>query len=1055
MHTKKTSLMTVCAALLWTAGLRADWLDGWSYRQPVAVDHAQVTAALTNFPLLVRLDADSFDFALARADGTDLRFTAADGTTLLDFERELHDAAAKQAAYWVRLPLVSSVSNTLFYMYYGNSGADGANADGVWDGSHVGVWHMHTTNGVTQPDSTARGVDLTIGPAGLATGIVSITDCESLDGWTGTLLSLHTTRDPNVAGAYAVRDTVSSVAVGQTNKIVYQPATSLALGTRHLVFFFLCSKDDDTFTSERVTIYDTMGNYRRHNLVAWFGANWKYMGYPIASGGTTGGTAPDPNAIARIEWEFVSKDATAYTVNIDSLRAVGGIGEEQAGVIGNAVSLSRPNHYLATAVKSLDTTNGLTYSAWVRALDSAVDWPWDAMIVDIGGSNWPGYYYTMMAYRDGKNFKALTCGQGGTLESTVSGFSTGVWHHVAGVYHYDIVTDTTTVKGYMDGSLVINKSESGRKMFKTDNRPICVGAMTADGSPPANQPSGNIHADLDEVRVSLISRSEAWVKASYNNQKVGNSFLMFGAPESTASWLPGWKYRKAIAIDSSLIDEDLTNFPVLVRLTAQNFDFARARTDGGDVRFTAGDGGTPLYFERESYDALNAQAVFWVNVPLVSSSADTVFYLYFRRTDAGDVQNPAEVWDSSHVGVWHMQTSNGVTQPDSTAGDVDLTIGPAGLTTGNVAITDCESLERWTGTLLSLHTTRDPNVAGTSAVRDTVSSVSVGQTNKIVYEPAAPMALGTRQLVFFFQCSKDDNQFTSERVTFYDTTGNYRRQNLDAWNGINWKHLGCSIASGGTIGATAPDPNAIARIEWEFVSSDATAYTVNIDSLRAVGAIGEGQAGVIGNAVSLSRPYHYLATAVKSIDTTNGLTYSAWVRPLDSAVDWAHDSHIVAIGDTSWNPYYYAMLSYRNNKSFKAYASGTGGDGGAIVDGIFTTGVWHHVVGVYHYDTGTDTTTVKGYFDGSLVINKSNSGRRLFEKLSRSICVGATTTGYSPQPGNMPAANIHADLDEVRVSVTSRSGAWVKASYLNQKAGSEFLDFRGIEPPSGTLLMLR
>ena len=38
--------------------------------------------------------------------------------------------------------------------------------------------------------------------------------------------------------------------------------------------------------------------------------------------------------------------------------------------------------------------------------------------------------------------------------------------------------------------------------------------------------------------------------------------------------LSGWSYRTKITIDSSLIDSNLSDFPILVKLDNSNFDFS-------------------------------------------------------------------------------------------------------------------------------------------------------------------------------------------------------------------------------------------------------------------------------------------------------------------------------------------------------------------------------------------------------------------------------------------------------------------------------------------------
>ena len=64
-------------------------------------------------------------------------------------------------------------------------------------------------------------------------------------------------------------------------------------------------------------------------------------------------------------------------------------------------------------------------------------------------------------------------------------------------------------------------------------------------------------------------------------------------------WDANWTYRKKITINHTKIDSDLTDFPVLVKLTSANFDFSKANADGFDIRFTSDDGTTLLKFERE------------------------------------------------------------------------------------------------------------------------------------------------------------------------------------------------------------------------------------------------------------------------------------------------------------------------------------------------------------------------------------------------------------------------------------------------------------------------
>lgn len=96
MATEKSRTAWVMTVLLTAATSlhAANWLTGWNFRRAIAVDYRQVDAELTNFPVLVRLTSNTFDFALAAPDGSDVRFADADGETLLSFERESHEGTA-------------------------------------------------------------------------------------------------------------------------------------------------------------------------------------------------------------------------------------------------------------------------------------------------------------------------------------------------------------------------------------------------------------------------------------------------------------------------------------------------------------------------------------------------------------------------------------------------------------------------------------------------------------------------------------------------------------------------------------------------------------------------------------------------------------------------------------------------------------------------------------------------------------------------------------------------------------------------------------------------
>ncbi len=135
-----------------------DWYDtDWSYRKAITIDADQVSASLSDFPLLVNTN-DSHLLANAESTGVDILFTAADGTSLLDYEIESYSNTTALVA-WVRIDTLSDTTDTVIYMYYDNPSATSLeDANGVWDSNYVMVQHLNETSG-DHLDSTSNGND--------------------------------------------------------------------------------------------------------------------------------------------------------------------------------------------------------------------------------------------------------------------------------------------------------------------------------------------------------------------------------------------------------------------------------------------------------------------------------------------------------------------------------------------------------------------------------------------------------------------------------------------------------------------------------------------------------------------------------------------------------------------------------------------------------------------------------------------------------------------------------------------------------------------------------
>lgn len=133
-----------------------------------------------------------------------------------------------------------------------------------------------------------------------------------------------------------------------------------------------------------------------------------------------------------------------------------------------------------------------------------------------------------------------------------------------------------------------------------------------------------------------------------------------------------WSYAQNITINSSYIDEELSNFPILVNLSSSNFNFSNAQTDGDDLRFTDAGNTTTLDYEIEYYDATAEEAYVWVEVPTVSDTSDTVIIMYYGNAGASAGENAEGVW-ANYDGVIHLSETGSDIRLDSTSNDYDFT----------------------------------------------------------------------------------------------------------------------------------------------------------------------------------------------------------------------------------------------------------------------------------------------------------------------------------------------------------------------------------------------
>ncbi|HAJ78298.1 MAG TPA: hypothetical protein DCO75_00880, partial [Fibrobacteres bacterium] len=219
-------------------------------------------------------------------------------------------------------------------------------------------------------------------------------------------------------------------------------------------------------------------------------------------------------------------------------------------------------------------------------------------------------------------------------------------------YYYGTFTyDGTTLKLYLNGTQEL-KTTAITGTIDTISMPVTIGmsGFSAD----------YFNGIIDEVRISRVARSADWIKLCYQNQKTGQSLVVFTNEDYST-----WNYSKKVNINTSQSGANTSSlvekFPVLIRFTDSTFAFSQAQDDGRDIRFAKLDG-TRLPYEIERWDRINKLAEIWVLVDSVKANSGTQFIrMYWGKTGVTSNSSGSAVFDTSNgfKGVWHLDESSG------------------------------------------------------------------------------------------------------------------------------------------------------------------------------------------------------------------------------------------------------------------------------------------------------------------------------------------------------------------------------------------------------------
>ncbi|HEY6502960.1 MAG TPA: DUF2341 domain-containing protein, partial [Chitinophagaceae bacterium] len=171
---------------------------GYDYVKEIIIHESQIPdgPSLNNFPFLFSItDASLRTIAngglVGNNNGYDIQFYLNSCSNKLDHQLETYDPVTGQVTAWIRLPALSTTTDTRIYLYFGNDTVSvSSSTTAVWDATYSGAWHFSDNPGAAAPqmqDGTSNGHH--------GTSFGSMTIANSVAGKMGRALSFDEVND--------------------------------------------------------------------------------------------------------------------------------------------------------------------------------------------------------------------------------------------------------------------------------------------------------------------------------------------------------------------------------------------------------------------------------------------------------------------------------------------------------------------------------------------------------------------------------------------------------------------------------------------------------------------------------------------------------------------------------------------------------------------------------------------------------------------------------------------------------------------------------------------
>jgi hypothetical protein len=182
------------------------------------------------------------------------------------------------------------------------------------------------------------------------------------------------------------------------------------------------------------------------------------------------------------------------------------------------------------------------------------------------------------------------------------------------------------------------------------------------------------------------------MKASFYLLRLTFILLFAGFLSQALAQYDDWKHSGSTYLVTDSAGADLPasavekNFPLLIRLNKDYFDFSQAKPQGEDIRFSSE--GKPLSYQIERWDAEGGEADIWVRIPTIKGKDQQAIRMHWGNEKVSSESNGEQVFRTTEgfAAVWHLgdnledATANnldGVNRPDKPTVDTTGIIGNA------------------------------------------------------------------------------------------------------------------------------------------------------------------------------------------------------------------------------------------------------------------------------------------------------------------------------------------------------------------------------------------